>query len=92
MKTTAPFGAWISPVTTDLMTAAAISLGGLTVDGGALYWLEGRPSESGRTVLCRRGADGTIEDLTPAPVNVGSRVHEYGGGAFGVEGGVIVYS
>ena len=92
MKTVAPFGAWASPVTTDLMTAAAISLGGLTVDGDALYWLEGRPSENGRTVLCRRAADGVIEDLTPAPINVGSRVHEYGGGAFEVESGVIVYS
>ena len=92
MKTVAPFGAWPSPVTTNLMTAAAISLGGLRVDGDALYWLEGRPSENGRTVLCRRAADGAIEDLTPAPINVGSRVHEYGGGAFGVEGGVIVYS
>ena len=92
MKTVAPFGAWVSPVTTDLMTAAAISLGALTVDGDILYWLEGRPSESGRSVLCRRGADGAIEELTPAPINVGSRVHEYGGGAFGVENGVIVYS
>jgi dipeptidyl aminopeptidase/acylaminoacyl peptidase len=92
MKTIAPFGAWISPVTTDLMTAAAISLGGLTVDGRTLYWLEGRPGESGRTVLRRRAADGTIVDLTPMPVNVGSRVHEYGGGAFGVENGVVVYS
>ncbi len=92
MKTVAPFGAWVSPVTTDLMTAAAISLGALTVDGDILYWLEGRPSESGRSVLCRRGADGAIEELTPAPINVGSRVHEYGGGAFGVEDGVIVYS
>ncbi len=92
MKTAVPFGAWISPVTTDLMTAAAISLGALTADGDALYWLEGRPSESGRTVLCRRAANGTIEDLTPPPVNVGSRVHEYGGGAFGVEKGVVIYS
>ncbi|MGA2638083.1 prolyl oligopeptidase family serine peptidase [Methylocella sp.] len=92
MKTIAPFGAWDSPVTTDLMTAAAISLGGLTVDGDILYWLEGRPSESGRTVLCRRGVNGAIEELTPAPINVGSRVHEYGGGAFAVENGVIVYS
>ena len=92
MKKTAPYGTWISPVTTELMTAAAISLGGLTVDGDALYWLEGRPAESGRTALCKRNADGSIADLTPPPINVGSRVHEYGGGAFGVEKGVIVYS
>jgi dipeptidyl aminopeptidase/acylaminoacyl peptidase len=92
MKKTASYGTWISPVTTNLMTAAAISLGGLTVDNDALYWLEGRPTESGRTALCRRNADGSIAELTPPPINVGSRVHEYGGGAFGVEKGVIVYS
>ena len=92
MKETAPYGTWISPVTTELMTADAVSLGGLTVDGDALYWLEGRPAESGRTALCRRNADGSIAELTPPPINVGSRVHEYGGGSFGVEKGVIVYS
>ena len=79
----APYGAWVSPVTTELMTASAVGLSGLTVDGKVLYWLEGRPSEGGRTVFCRR-ADGEIDDLTPAPFNVGSRVHEYGGGAFAV--------
>ncbi|MEJ0096346.1 MAG: S9 family peptidase [Methylocella sp.] len=92
MSKKAPYGTWISPVTVELMTAAAIGLGGVTVDGQNLYWLESRPSESGRTVLCRRGADGVIVELTPAPFNVGSRVHEYGGGAFGVESGVIVFS
>ena len=92
MKAVAPFGAWVSPVTTDLMTAAAISLGALTVDGDSLVLARRAPERGGRTVLCRRGADGDIEELTPAPINVGSRVHEYGGGAFGVEDGVIVYS
>ena len=80
-----PFGAWVSPVTIDLMTPAAISLGGLTVDGDALYWLEARPSENGRTALCRRRA-ARDRRLDPGADNVGSRVHEYGGGAFGAEG------
>ncbi|PNG24626.1 S9 family peptidase [Methylocella silvestris] len=92
MTTIAPFGAWISPVTTELMTGASISLGSLSACGGVLYWLEGRPMEGGRQSLCRRGADGIITDVTPAPVNVGSRVHEYGGGAYGVTEGWIVYS
>ncbi|VFU10457.1 protein of unknown function [Methylocella tundrae] len=92
MKKIAPYGTWTSPVTTDLMTAAAISLGGLTVDGETLYWLEGRPTENGRTALLRRRPDGVIEELTRDPINVGSRVHEYGGGAFGVQNGVIVFS
>jgi len=73
------------------MTRAAIGLGSLSVDGHDLYWLEARPSESGRTVLCRRPADAQIEELTPAPFNVGSRVHEYGGGAYAVAAGVVVF-
>ncbi len=91
-KQIAPYGTWISPVTTTLMTEAAIGLSSLAVDGGDLYWLESRPNEAGRTVLCKRMADGSIGDVTPVPVNVGSRVHEYGGGAYAVRDGIIVYS
>jgi dipeptidyl aminopeptidase/acylaminoacyl peptidase len=91
-KAVAPYGAWISPVSVELMTEAAIGLGGLSVDRQDLYWLESRPSESGRTVLCRRRENGGIEELTPAPFNVGSRVHEYGGGAYAVVAGVVVFS
>ncbi len=91
-KIIAPYGAWVSPVSVELMTEAAIGLSGLRVDGHDLYWLEARPSENGRTVLCRRRADGQIEDLTPPPFNVASRVHEYGGGAYAVEQSTIVVS
>jgi dipeptidyl aminopeptidase/acylaminoacyl peptidase len=91
-KIIAPYGTWVSPVSVELMTEAAIGLSGLCVDGQDLYWLEARPSENGRTVLCRRRADGEIKDLTPPPFNVGSRVHEYGGGAYAVAAGVVVVS
>ncbi|HEX3496721.1 MAG TPA: S9 family peptidase, partial [Methylocella sp.] len=91
-KIVAPYGAWVSPVSVELMTEAAIGLSGLRVDGQDLYWLEARPSENGRTVLCRRWPDGEIADLTPPPFNVGSRVHEYGGGAYAVAAGVVVFS
>ncbi|MGC2223230.1 MAG: S9 family peptidase, partial [Methylocella sp.] len=91
-KGIAPYGAWVSPVSVELMTEAAIGLSGLSVNGQDLYWLEARPSENGRTVLCRRRADGEIADLTPPPFNVGSRVHEYGGGSYAVAAGVVVFS
>jgi dipeptidyl aminopeptidase/acylaminoacyl peptidase len=91
-KRTAPYGAWDSPVTTDLVAGKTVGLGALQADEGALYWLESRPNENGRSVLVRRGSDGRIEDLTPAPLNVASRVHEYGGGAYLVEGGRVVFS
>jgi len=91
-KQTAPYGTWVSPVTATLMTEAAIGLSNLAADQGDLYWLESRPSEAGRQALCRRAADGSVKDVTPAPISVGSRVHEYGGGSYGVKDGFIVYS
>ena len=36
--------------------------------------------------------DGTTVDLTPAPFNVRTHVHEYGGGSYVVAGGTVVFS
>ena len=80
----APFGSWASPITADLIVGESIRLGQLGVLGSDIFWSEGRPQEQGRNVLVWRSADGRIADLTPAPLNVRSRVHEYGGGAFTV--------
>lgn len=80
-RKTAPYGSWASPITTELMTRGAVGLGQILLDGDIAYWTEQRPWEQGRTVLVRRDADGTVRDLTPAPYNVRSKVHEYGGGA-----------
>ena len=77
-----PFGSWKSPITSDLIVAGSVRLGGVVLEGEKLYWLEGRPSEGGRNVLVQRDKEGNITDITPAPYNVRTRVHEYGGGAF----------
>jgi dipeptidyl aminopeptidase/acylaminoacyl peptidase len=69
-----------------------VDFGLIAVDGEDLYWVEGRPSEGGRQVLVRRDGDGRIEDVTDPPVNVRTRVHEYGGGAYLVGGGQVAYS
>ena len=95
-KTIAPYGTWISPVTPQMMTEAAIGLSALAADGPkgseVLYWIESRPAEAGRNCLCRRNPDGSISDVTPQPIDVGSRVHEYGGAAYAVRDGVIIFS
>ena len=89
---TAPFGTWKSPITARMMTEGAVGIGSPRVDGERLYWLESRPSEAGRTVLVRRTASGVVTDLTPAPFNVRTRAHEYGGGSLGVGNGVVVFA
>ena len=81
---TAPFGSWRSPVTAELIVAETIRLGQPRVLGNDVFWTEGRPQEQGRNVLVWCSADGRTADLTPAPLNVRSRAHEYGGGAFTV--------
>jgi dipeptidyl aminopeptidase/acylaminoacyl peptidase len=88
----ARYGTWHSPLTTSAITAQALGLGALSVDGNTLYWLEIRPQEAGRTVLRCRATDGECADVTPAPISVTTRVYEYGGGAYRVTKGWIVYS
>lgn len=84
-KTPAPFGTWPSPFSPRWLTAAAVRLGFPTVNAGALYWVEGRPAEGGRSVLVRDDGTGPCA-LSPAPLDVRSRVHEYGGRAYAVAG------
>jgi dipeptidyl aminopeptidase/acylaminoacyl peptidase len=50
-----------------------------TVIGGETWWQEGRPEEGGRATVVHRAAGGKVADLLPAPWNVRTRVHEYGG-------------
>jgi len=92
MPETLPYGAWRSPITSDLIVAETIGLGGVLVDGDDIYWTESRPGEGGRNVLVRRSRDGGRADVTPAPFNVRSRVHEYGGGSVTVHRGTAYFS
>ena len=100
-KTNAKYGSWASPITAKFITTSGVRLGALSLDSAdSLYWLEGRPQEGGRqAVVHYKGPDapGVSErgaiDVTPKDVNVRTRVHEYGGGAY-VQGpgGGIIYS
>jgi dipeptidyl aminopeptidase/acylaminoacyl peptidase len=90
-RTQAPCGTWTSPITADVVAAGATPLSSIALDGDDVLWLAGRASEGGRnTLLRRRGA--AIEELTPAPFNVRTRVHEYGGGALLAAGGTVWFS
>ena len=43
------YGAWSSPITTDLIVTDSVRLGALYLDQTTAYWIEGRPSEGGRS-------------------------------------------
>ncbi|WP_204102633.1 MULTISPECIES: S9 family peptidase [Spirulina sp. CCY15215] len=88
----APFGAWKSPITADLIVSGMTALIDIFVEGETIYWLEGRPSEGGRNVIVQGTADGDAVDITPRSFNVRTRVHEYGGGAFLIAAETLYFS
>ena len=87
-----PYGAWPSPITPASLAAGSVRITTLVADGADLWWSETRPAAKGRTVLMRRGADGSVREMTPPDANVRSRVHSYGGAAWWVQDGICVYS
>ncbi|MFN8488709.1 MAG: prolyl oligopeptidase family serine peptidase [Caldilineaceae bacterium] len=91
-KMIAPYGAWRSPVSADLLVKAGVSLGYLHVATDTVYWVEGRPLEKGRYVIVKRTPDGKISDVTPAGYNARTLVHEYGGGAYIVHGATVYFA
>ncbi|HEX5593439.1 MAG TPA: prolyl oligopeptidase family serine peptidase [Solirubrobacterales bacterium] len=83
MPTVAPYGSWPSPFGAASVASSGRRLGSPTIaEDGAVWWAEGRPEEGGRVVLMRRQPGGEPETMTPGGVNVRTRVHEYGGGAW----------
>ena len=90
---TLPYGSWPSPISADdLVSDTGIGLSLPRVDGDDLYWVQARASEGGRNEVVRRTPDGAVTSVTRAPWNTRSRVHEYGGGHYGVRGGVVIFA
>ncbi|MCX7670714.1 MAG: prolyl oligopeptidase family serine peptidase, partial [Anaerolineae bacterium] len=88
----APYGAWKSPITPDLIVEGTVGLSAVSLDGDDVYWIEARPTEAGRNVIVRRTPDGRTTDLTPMPFNARTRVHEYGGGEYLVHNGTVYFA
>jgi dipeptidyl aminopeptidase/acylaminoacyl peptidase len=87
------YGSWPSPITAAMAGAAGGAITQLQCDGQYLYWVESRPAEGGRQTLMQLDLRGQrVSERTPAPFNVRSRVHEYGGGAYAWHRGDVVFS
>ena len=88
------FGSWSSPISAQGLVSGAVGISELCVDGHDVWWAESRPDEGGRTAVMRLAgglAGGAVTEITPADAYVRSLVHEYGGGAWWVERGVLFY-
>lgn len=97
MTTVAPYGSWTSSITVESFTARSVTLAQVRIDGPDTYWVEGHPKDGGRNVLLRRDALGQTLEILPMIdglrlPDVRTRVHEYGGRAYAVLDGMIVFS
>ncbi len=86
------WGGWPSPIGPETVTRQQHRLGQLALDADRLLLLEGRPDEAGRVTLLELDPDrpDAVAERTPAPVNVRTRLHEYGGACLAAHAGTIV--
>jgi hypothetical protein len=92
-RTVAPYGSWASPITAESIARGSVTLSAPEVAANAVWWIEGRPTEGGRQVIVRAELDGSgRHDVFGEGFSARTRVHEYGGGAYAVVDGDVVFS
>ncbi len=87
---TKKYGFWGSEISAKMVAGKALKFSGLESTDDSVFWSESRPDE-GRNVIVKRGIDGKLKDIIKAPFSAMSRVHEYGGGEFGLGLDILVF-
>ena len=89
----APYGSWKSPITSDLIVSQTIGIGSVVINNDNIFWLEKRPQEQGRSLIVGLfKQQQEVKNITPFPLSVRSKIHEYGGGAYTAEGNRVYFS
>ncbi|MFO7632676.1 MAG: hypothetical protein R6W76_09065 [Caldilinea sp.] len=88
----ARYGTWRSTITAEMLAEETVGLGEVMLDGVAIYWVEVRPTEEGRSVIVRWTPGEGATDITPPGYSARTRVHEYGGGSYWVADGVVFFA
>ncbi|KAK6362375.1 hypothetical protein TWF730_006066 [Orbilia blumenaviensis] len=81
----APYGTWDSPISIETISGKSLAIQecGVSALTGAIYHVEGRPTESGRSVLCYTIPRSSSKlEVIPKDYSCRTSIHEYGGAAF----------
>ena len=92
MAHVAPYGTWSSPISLDLLTETAVGLSYPLATRQAVYFVEQRPFEGGRSAVVRQAEDGLPADVFGPGFNARTTVHEYGGLAYAVAGDTVFFT
>lgn len=87
MVQTAPYGAWVSPITPADVARAQSTPSWVTLRDGRVWWTRSRPDQGGRQELVCAG-----EPVLGQRWDVRNRVHEYGGRPFALLGDRVVFT
>ena len=89
----APYGSWASPISAAMLAEAGIRFGQLWLEDGRRPLVSrcGRTNRVELTVVAG-SALSPRRDVTPEGFNVRTLVHEYGGGAYLIHRGTVVFS
>ena len=91
-KKQSQYGSWESIFTPEKIIEGGLRFNEIRIDNQDIYFLEGRPSESGRSVIIKHNQDGTTTDIIPKKFNSRNAVHEYGGGSFTVKDEIVFFT
>lgn len=83
---------WKSPITEDDVVSESLNISEIHIDKDDIYWIEKKHDHDGRNAIIKKDAQGNITEVIPDEFNVKTNVHEYGGGAFSVSNGIVVFS
>ncbi len=92
MSRVAPYGTWGSPISAEMVSVGVVALSEPWLEDGSVFWRESRPAEGGRSLLMRGAPFSEPVEVTPPGFNVRTTVHEYGGGAYLIHRGTVLFS
>jgi dipeptidyl aminopeptidase/acylaminoacyl peptidase len=88
-------GSWHSHITPGLVAEIGpvfFKFADIQLGLGGAFWIEARPEEGGRDVVCFAPDSGEVVTVTPPGFDARTRCNEYGGGAFFVHGPTVFFS
>ncbi|MEH6836672.1 MULTISPECIES: prolyl oligopeptidase family serine peptidase [Falsihalocynthiibacter] len=86
------YGEWLSPLAPASLAEGTRKVEKICLDGDAIFWVESRPDEAGRSAIMRWTPTTGVEDATSRWFSARTTVNSYGGGALGVKDGVLAFT
>ncbi|WP_185235961.1 S9 family peptidase [Teredinibacter franksiae] len=94
-KISLPFGSWPSNITAERVAGKTPKLAEPCIDNNRLFWLQTLPEEKGRVAVMMKplvnNHSGEARCILPRPLSAKSKVHEYGGGSYCVDGNMLYF-